>query len=188
MPNGCNWPDTCKLGRHDPEFKGKGTKGGGKGGDKGNAKGKAKGDKSKGKPDGKAGGKGGDPKTTGNPAKLPDDALVDSEGKSLFYALIHGKCNGPSKCDRYHGPETPAMQKKRLTDEKRMAEKAAAQAGNPKAATTQPKLTPKFKQLLPQSRDSAPLLWRGTPVSYGNLCLSDLCSLQLLSHGKPPQH
>ena len=141
MPNGCNWPDTCKLGRHDPEFRGKGTKGAGKGGDKGAAKGKAKGDKSKGKSDTKPGGKGGDTKATGNPAKLPDDALVDSEGKSFCYAFIHGKCNDPIKCGRYHGPETPAMQKKRLKDEKKIAE-SAAQAGSPKSATAQPKGAP----------------------------------------------
>ena len=46
----------------------------------------------------------------------------------LWYPHMHGKCNKGDSCNRYHGPETPAMQKKRLKDEKQAAEKKAATA------------------------------------------------------------
>ena len=136
--HGCNWPDTCKLGRHDPEFRGKGSDGkGGKGkngkGDKG-GKGAASGGADKG--DGKGGKGGKKPKGNGQEppppppgkSKLPDDALVDEQGRQLCYAYVHKKCND-ANCKRYHGPETKAMRKKRLEDEKRMAERAAASGG-----------------------------------------------------------
>ena len=43
----------------------------------------------------------------------------------LCYAYTHGKCTEGANCKRYHGPQTIAMQKKRLADEKRMLEKRA---------------------------------------------------------------
>ena len=131
MASGCKWPDICKLGRHDPEFKGKGAaqgggKGTGKSQDPASKSGKSKGDaKGKGKgADGKAatpaaGGKGS--------AKLPDDAVVDELGRRLCYKSVHGKCTDPDcLVKRYHGKPTPAMTKKRIEDEKKMAAKRAA--------------------------------------------------------------
>ena len=104
-----------------------------KGGGKDPSRGKPGGtpDGEKGKPNGKGKPKGGkDPAKGGNdnpPSQhLPDDALVDSQGRNLCYNFVHGRCTKGDKCKRYHGPETPAMQKKRLADEKAMSDKRAA--------------------------------------------------------------
>ena len=148
-PPRCRWPNTCSLGRHDPEFKGKGS---GKGGDKDLSKGKSSGrsDVDKGKPDAPKG------KPTGNkdPAKpgagtspsqrLPDDALVDTQGRSLCYAYVHGKCTD-GDCEGHHGPETPAMRKKRIADEKRKADKVAAAGQGTQSDTEGAKEKPKAK-------------------------------------------
>ena len=58
---------------------------------------------------------------------MPDDAIKDAKGRFLCYDYVHGRCNKGDACKRYHGPETPAMQKKRLIDEKKMKE--AAESG-----------------------------------------------------------
>ena len=119
MPTGCKWPDTCQLGRHDPEFRGRGT---GKGDTTKGAKGKGKGKGDKGKK------KGEDvppPPKPAAPAKLPDEALVDANGRRPCYKFIHGTCNDPN-CKRDHGPETKAMQAKRLKDEAKMQQQRDA--------------------------------------------------------------
>ena len=121
--SGCYDPENCKQGRHDPEYKGKGGQGKPKGTPKGDPKGGGKGKKGKGKGDEHR-------QTTpraASAAKLPPDAIKDANGKFLCYAYIHGKCTtDPCPKGRYHGPETPAMQKKRLEDEKKMKLKAEA--------------------------------------------------------------
>ena len=153
--HGCNWPDTCRLGRHDPEFRGKwadgkGGKGknskGGKGGTGaaagGTPGGADKGDGKGGKRDNKPKGGGQDPPPPPpGKHKLPDDALVDELGRPLCYANVHRKCNDPN-CKRYHGQETKAMREKRLKDEKRMAERAAA-AGGERPGPKKPKVKAK---------------------------------------------
>ena len=61
------------------------------------------------------------------PEKLAKTALVDSYGRSLCYAYIHGLCKTtPCPKGRYHGKETEAMKTKRVADEKKMAERKAA--------------------------------------------------------------
>ena len=167
-PTGCKWPDTCNLGRHDSECQGKG-KGKGKGagtkgapwpkagspttpgkgdkGDKGKGKGKKGDETRKGKPEGPA-----TRPHQANAAPLAPDALVDNEGKRPCYNFANGKCND-ANCKFSHVPETPAMQKKRLADEKKISAKAARAEGGaasdkdsekgPKAtAKAQPKVKP----------------------------------------------
>ena len=78
--------------------------------------------------------------------KLPDTALVDNQGRLPCYAFIHGRCQKGDGCDKYHGPETPAMRDKRKVDEKRIADRKAAAAatnataspGNSSATATTP--------------------------------------------------
>ena len=143
-PTGCRSPDTCSLGRHDPECQGKGSgKGGGKDPSKGKpGKGKASGGKgnSKGGTDTAKGGKGDSP-----PQHLPDDALVDTQGRPLCYNYVHGKCTKGNACKRYHGPATPAMTKKRLADEKAMADKKAAGGQGTQTDTERDATKPKAK-------------------------------------------
>ena len=121
---------TCNLGRRDPECKGMGSgKGGGKESGKGKSTGKSEGGKgkSKGEKGQPKGGKAG--KTTGEkpaPQSLPDDAIKDSKGRYLCYDYVHGRCNKGDACKRYHGPETPAMHKKRVADEKKIANRQGA--------------------------------------------------------------
>ena len=118
---GCNRPDTCTMGKHDPEFKGKGGKG-------------APPVKGKGKGKGKDGGRGNRQNDSNKPPaaaaaeKLPADAIKDAKGRFLCYAYVHGKCTDPCPKNRYHGPETKAMREKRIIDEKKMKERAAAGA------------------------------------------------------------
>ena len=62
---------------------------------------------------------------------------------------MHGKCTKGNACKRYHGPATPAMTKKRLADEKAMADKKAAGGQGTQTDTegdaTKPKATAKAK-------------------------------------------
>ena len=113
-PTGCRDPSNCKLGKHDNEFKGLAAhtfqpsgKGGGKSTKapgpppppkKGAPKGDGKGKK------GKAA-KGGQ----GQSAKLPDDALVDHQGRRPCYPYMRGQCTLGDACTWAHCQETPAM-------------------------------------------------------------------------------
>ena len=140
------------MGRHDPQFKGKGnTPQQPKGGKGGGAQPKGSGGqpkaasqaggKASGTPKGNSKGGNGGQQNSPTPAKLPDTAVLDSQGRRWCYAHIHGKCSDPN-CKLSHEPETPASQKKRIADEKKMAaakEKAGGKGGGksspgPKAA------------------------------------------------------
>ena len=138
---GCSWPDTCTKGRHDPEWKGKGTKGAGKGaggkpsgptGGGGKPTGTKDGGGKKGA-GGKGGKNGGKQPTKGQPTMpgaidgdTPSHAsTLDASGRRNCYAFRHGKCTKGADCPDNHGPETEVMINKRKKDEKRMLEKAA---------------------------------------------------------------
>ena len=115
QPNGCNNPDTCTLGEHDPKLQGMGKKG--KGAGKGGKTGKGP-DNATYPPTGGAntGGKGADGKKGGkgkkqpiDPANLPPpgspDSVVDKDGSMFCHKFIDGKCNDPN-CKRSHKPAT----------------------------------------------------------------------------------
>ena len=51
--------------------------------------------------------------------KLDPNATLAPDGRRPCYPFQHGKCNDPN-CKLWHGKETPAMQKKRVEDEKKI--------------------------------------------------------------------
>ena len=142
MPNGCRCPETCKLGRHDKKFKGKGPPpqgggdpspqgdgnaqyGGGRG--KGGKGRKGKGEEAVKDPKGNGRGRGlarTEPERSPNKSnKLDDNAIKDEKGRYHCYAFVHGKCTKGDQCPKAHCPETTAMKLKRLKDEKAAAER-----------------------------------------------------------------
>ena len=128
MPSGCRFPDTCTLGRHDPELKGKGTAA-----PTGKAQGKGKGDKGgKGKGKKDKGGKGDKTPSVPKPPKLADDARVDSKGRQPCHRFMKDPtlCTLGDNCKFFHGPFSKAM----LADKKKREEVAAANHEKQKAA------------------------------------------------------
>ena len=76
---------------------------------------------------------------------MPDDAIKDAKGRFLCYDYVHGRCNKGDACKRYHGPETPAMHKKRVADEKEKAERKAASQSDTENGTDAAKAKAKAK-------------------------------------------
>ena len=146
---GCRDPTNCDRGKHDQQFKGtlKG-KGKGKGGGKTSVAtpGPTKGDtKGKGKDKDKS--KAGKNQTTSTDPKLDPNATLAPDGRRPCYPFQHGKCNDPN-CKLWHGKETPAMQKKRVEDEKKIKarkEQGAASETGGSASETGQKPKPKAK-------------------------------------------
>ena len=149
-PGGCREPQTCQLGLHDEQLKGKGpaptTKGqppAGKGATKGahDAKGGGKGKK------GEKGDKGGKGGTKAEPPR--GSGPLCSDGREACLKFQDGRCDDPN-CPRSHGPFTKAQQKafkdwKAKREQRGSAASAAGSGTDTEQPAPKPKAEPKAK-------------------------------------------